>query len=116
MNAAFRICVAALTLVVFAVAALASGHARGQAPVAGQVTICVGLTIQTITVDADGQPTTAHRTCPDAITKLAAVPAAETVSAAPVALRFRRAMPAAVRMPPSDVRPAARARAPPRAV
>jgi hypothetical protein len=51
--------------------AITVGHARGQAPVAGQMVLCVGTQIVTVSVDADGQPVTVTHACPDGIMALA---------------------------------------------
>lgn len=51
--------------------ALTVGHARGQAPVAGQIVLCVGTQIVTVSVDANGQPVTMTHACPDGIMALA---------------------------------------------
>ncbi|SFC35089.1 hypothetical protein SAMN04488094_10472 [Tropicimonas isoalkanivorans] len=46
--------------------ALGFGMARGQVPVAGQMVICTGNGIVTLSVDADGNPVASHTLCPDA--------------------------------------------------
>ncbi|MGI1660802.1 hypothetical protein ACRDNQ_01065 [Palleronia sp. KMU-117] len=65
------------------VTALSVGHARGQARVAGEVVLCIGTQVVTVTVDADGQPVTSVQTCPDGILKLAAPLAPPVVVARP---------------------------------
>ena len=42
------------------------GVARGQAPADGQMVICTGHGIVTISVDADGNPVESYMLCPDA--------------------------------------------------
>lgn len=42
------------------------GIARGQAPADGQIVICTGQGIITISVDAEGNPVESHMLCPDA--------------------------------------------------
>lgn len=51
--------------------ALTVGHARGQARVAGQIVLCVGTQVVTVSVDASGQPVTTTHACPDGILALA---------------------------------------------
>lgn len=58
--------------VAIALTALGVGHARGQAPMAGHVVLCVGTQIVTVAVDENGQPTTSAQTCPDAVVALSA--------------------------------------------
>lgn len=41
------------------------GVARGQAPAVGEMVICTGLGIVTVTVDAEGNPVEAQGLCPD---------------------------------------------------
>ena len=43
------------------------GAARGQAQVAGQMVICSGQGVVTITVDAEGNPTGPVHVCPDCV-------------------------------------------------
>jgi hypothetical protein len=64
--------------------ALGVGHARGQAPVAGHIVLCVGTQIVTVSVDENGQPTTATLTCPDAIVSLSVPLVAPVVLDRPV--------------------------------
>jgi hypothetical protein len=52
--------------------ALTVGHARGQARVAGQIVLCIGTQVVTVSVDANGQPVTSTHTCPDGIMALGA--------------------------------------------
>jgi hypothetical protein len=63
-----------LTLLVAALllSAVATGHARGQAPATGEVVLCVGTQVVTVSVDENGQPVTVIRACPDAVLNLAA--------------------------------------------
>ncbi|NDR57381.1 hypothetical protein [Aliiruegeria sabulilitoris] len=50
------------------------GVARGQAPAVGQMVICTGMGIVTLSVDAEGSPVETHTLCPDAaLVSLAAV-------------------------------------------
>jgi hypothetical protein len=98
------------------IAALSTGHARGQMPAAGQIVICLGLHIATVTVDENGQPTTAHQTCPDAITDLTspAIAPPQLVRAAEVTRVQRRNIARDIRPRPPVI--VTRARAPPRPV
>ena len=57
------LCLAILTLVV---TAQAFALARGAAPVAGQMVLCIGTGSVTVNIDADGQPVGAPHICPDA--------------------------------------------------
>jgi hypothetical protein len=87
MRHAFRLLSLSGLVAALILASLATGHARGQAPAAGEIVLCVGTQILTVTVDENGQPITVARACPDAILKLAApllppvvVPAPQRVS------------------------------------
>jgi hypothetical protein len=68
------------------VTALSVGHARGQARVAGEVVLCVGTQVVTVTVDENGQPVTSTHTCPDGVLKLAAPLASPAVVTRPLVL------------------------------
>lgn len=57
------LCLAILTLVV---TAQAFALARGAAPVAGQMVLCIGTGSVTVNIDADGQPVGTPHICPDA--------------------------------------------------
>ena len=61
-----------VTILAIVTVALSVGYARGQMPVAGEIVICRGLHVVTIDVDANGAPTEARQTCPDALLLLAA--------------------------------------------
>ena len=45
---------------------LGFGMARGQAPAAGEMVLCTGNGIVTVSIDADGTPVESHTLCPDA--------------------------------------------------
>ena len=94
------LCLAILTLVV---TAQAFALARGAAPVAGQMVLCIGTGSVTVNIDADGQPVGAPHICPDAALTLlgqdVGVGAAERVVSirrAEYAARHVPAMPVAV--------------------
>ena len=55
-----------LMAVVMAVTSVSVAHARGQAGPTGTMVICRGLTVMTVLVDAQGQPTENPHICPDA--------------------------------------------------
>lgn len=88
--------------------------ARGQAQAAGEIVICAGTVVTTITVDRNGQPVKTTHICPDmALSLLAFVPAPEaeaTPAAQARVLRFTTAVTDATSRPA----PAAIARGPPR--
>jgi hypothetical protein len=95
-------------------ASLATGHARGQAPAAGEIVLCVGTQVLTVTVDENGQPVTVARACPDAILKLAAPLLPPVVVPTPKRLSWTLAAPAPDLSVPSHRAVEDRARAPPR--
>lgn len=103
---------AALFALTLALTGVGLGVAQGKAPAAGQVVICSGQTVTTITVDADGNPVEETHLCPDAGLLLAV--AAATPAPAPASLRFvAPALPvpqAGPTVPPAETPPA---RAPP---
>jgi hypothetical protein len=68
------------------ITALSVGHARGQAQVSGEVVLCIGTQVVTVTVDENGQPVTSTHTCPDGVLKLSAPLASPAVVARPVVL------------------------------
>lgn len=94
--------------------ALSVGHARGQARVAGEIVLCVGTQVVTVSVDADGQPVTATHTCPDAVMALAAPLVAPVVPVPPRAVARPVAYRATDLSAPSVDLIEDRARAPPR--
>lgn len=46
---------------------IGTGHARGHAPVAGLITLCLGGETVTAAVDAEGRPTAPAPLCPDCV-------------------------------------------------
>lgn len=94
-------------------ASLATGHARGQAPAAGEVVLCVGTQVVTVSVDENGQPVTVTRACPDGILKLAAPLTAPVVVPAPANPCWTWALPPTDLSAPSRRTVEDRARAPP---
>lgn len=52
---------------------LSLAAARGQPMPAGEIVICSGMGLQTISVDAEGNPVGAAHICPDGIAALAAL-------------------------------------------
>jgi len=68
-----------LTVAALCVAGIASAWAGGQAPAAGSITICRGLHVVVIAVDANGNETTTLRTCPDVLAKVGS-----TIGPAPI--------------------------------
>ncbi|ALG91744.1 MAG: hypothetical protein CL814_04835 [Confluentimicrobium sp.] len=87
--------------------------ARGQAPAAGEMVICSGLGLQTITVDADGNPVGPPHICPDGVAAFI------SVTTSPPVLPLRRladgeylSLPAALTLP-GRARLSAMARGPP---
>lgn len=60
--------------------------ARGQSPAAGQIVICAGLTTLVIWTDAEGNPTSAPHTCPDAAPAYLADTSAAMWSVDPIAV------------------------------
>ena len=66
------------------------GMARGQAPGAGQMVICTGAGIITVTVDAEGNPVESHTLCPDAALVFLAAAALEPPALLPRDLSLLR--------------------------
>lgn len=58
---------AVLLAVMLSLTSVTLAVARGQAPAAGQIEVCSGLGLQTITVDADGKPVGPPHVCPDGV-------------------------------------------------
>jgi hypothetical protein len=101
------------TAIALLVAAMGTGHARGQAPVAGQIVLCVGTQVVTVSVDENGQPTTATQACPDGILKLSVPLVAPVVVSRPLVVA-RADLPLSVPLSAPSVPPMeVRARAPP---
>lgn len=68
MNRYFaRASLTALLVVVVALTSLTMAVARGQTRVAGEIVICTGYGMTTITVDENGQPTGPVHLCPDMV-------------------------------------------------
>jgi hypothetical protein len=114
MRHAFRLLSLSGLVAALILASLATGHARGQAPAAGEIVLCVGTQILTVTVDENGQPVTVARACPDAILMLAAPLLPPVVVPAPQRVSSTLAVPSHDRSVPSLRAVEDRARAPPR--
>jgi hypothetical protein len=113
MRQLFRLLSLNLLVAALLLASLATGHARGQAPAAGEVVLCVGTKVVTVTVDENGQPVTVTRACPDGILKLTAPLVPPIVIPAPKNLCSTRALPRTDLSAPSRRIVEDRARAPP---
>ncbi len=106
-----------LNLVLAALLALTSqslATARGHAAVAGEIVLCSGEGLVTITVDAQGNPTGPAHYCPDcALSLFVAVESGAHAPARPLAVARTQALPPA---PIADAAPALgyAARGPPR--
>lgn len=96
-----------------ALTSLSLAVARGQGAASGEIVICTGFGLQTIAVDAQGNPTGPAHVCPDGVAALASLAVLPPVlPARPAAARLRRSRHRApVRRGRAPV--AARARAPP---
>jgi hypothetical protein len=81
-------CLSLLLIVNLGLSALGFGMARGQAPAAGQMVICTGNGIVTLSVDAEGNPVESHTLCPDAALGFWAAIAAHPRLADPADLTF----------------------------
>ncbi|MBS0124610.1 hypothetical protein [Thetidibacter halocola] len=72
-----------------ALALTLTGHqaafARGSLPAVGEAVICIGQTVVTVRVDANGQPVTATHLCPDIAATLFVAEAGGFAATAPVA-------------------------------
>lgn len=71
-------------ILLLALTSIALGHARGQSRIAGQVVLCAGGTVTTVTVDRDGVPVPVVHVCPDmALSVLAGLAPDAPVTATP---------------------------------
>lgn len=78
MSSALRL----FLIVTLALTGQTMASARGQAQAAGEIVICAGTAVTTITVDRNGQPVKTTHICPDmALSLLAFVPAPEAETA-----------------------------------
>lgn len=66
---------ALLMVLMLGVTSVTLASARGHAPAVGQVEICSGLGLQTISVDADGNPVGPPHICPDGVAAFLSVDA-----------------------------------------
>ena len=66
------------------------GIARGQAPIAGEMVICTGQGMVTLSVDAEGNPIETHTLCPDAALVFFAAVASEPPANGPLGVSFVR--------------------------
>ncbi|WP_116130946.1 hypothetical protein [Tropicimonas sp. IMCC34043] len=92
----------------------AVGMARGQMPAAGEIVLCTGQGVVTISVDDRGNPVERHTLCPEnSATLLAAV--ALPAPALPVlpVVHWRRARPVVLACPQCGLARTRHARAPP---
>lgn len=74
-----RVCSALSLALILSVTSFTLASARGHAPVAGKIEICSGLGLQTITVDADGNPVGPPHICPDGVASFLTVDASVPV-------------------------------------
>lgn len=72
MTGSVRTLVAAVAILAIVLTAGVAGAARGQAMAVGEMVICTGGAVVTITVDADGNPTGPAHWCPDCVLTLLA--------------------------------------------
>lgn len=72
MIEAVRTLVAAVAVLAIVLTTGVVGAARGHATAAGEIVICSGGAVVTITVDADGKPTGPAHWCPDCVLTLLA--------------------------------------------
>ncbi|MEX5730086.1 hypothetical protein Ga0609869_003439 [Rhodovulum iodosum] len=88
---AFRPFLAFGLALALALSSLSLAVARGQGAATGEIVICTGFGLQTIALDAEGNPTGPAHVCPDgvaALVSLAVLPPA--LPARPAAARLRR--------------------------
>lgn len=108
--------VAICLAVILAATSLTMAVARGQTRIAGELVLCTGYGISTVTVDANGEPTGPVHICPDMVLGLmAALDMAAPILSRPegvaaamfdadlVALRAHAVPPSRARDPPSLV-------------
>lgn len=106
LSALFLSLILSMTSVTMAVA-------RAQAPVAGEITICSGYGIVTISVDAEGNPTGPVHPCPDCLAGLVLAPAPDAPAVQRPDLRSVRHVPLPVVIPVGLWVPNAKSRGPP---
>lgn len=109
-----------LSLILSLVLALASGTmavARTQASAFGQITICSGYGIVTVSVDAEGNPVGPVHPCPDCLTGvMLAGPLPMAIVASQPLSRAVRLPHGTAQLPGARAVPVARARGPPQQV
>ncbi|WP_172296393.1 hypothetical protein [Pseudoruegeria sp. HB172150] len=99
---------------VLAVTSGAAILARGQTMAAGQAVICIGNTVVTVSVDANGQPVEQEHVCPDYLAAMLSwVDSPSAVTALPTAVRVQTNRPEIKRSEPSWPPVSQQARAPP---
>jgi len=72
MRSAFRLLVSVFAALVLAASSVTMAAARGQTRAAGEVVICSGYGLTTITVDANGRQAGTVHICPDMVLALIA--------------------------------------------
>ncbi|SFD94051.1 hypothetical protein [Roseivivax sediminis] len=98
-----------------ALASVEMAVARGLPPPAGEVVLCRGLAVVTVTLDAEGDPVRHSQLCPDAAAALLGAPVGPPVLPAPMALPRRMARPPEAGSVTCRAGLPPRARGPPRA-
>ncbi|MDD8023598.1 MAG: hypothetical protein PHX82_10860 [Paracoccaceae bacterium] len=113
MNRNLRIVTAVVLAAILAATSLTMAIARGQTRVAGEVVICTGYGVTTISVDANGDPVGPVHLCPDMVLGLmAALDTPPPVLTRPEGRVERIEAPVPVRLSAQSA-PIARARGPP---
>ncbi len=113
MNRTLRIVAAVVLAAILAATSLTMAVARGQTRVAGEVVICTGYGVTTISVDANGNPVGPVHLCPDMVLGLmAALDTPPPVVTRPEGRVERIETPEPVRLSAQSA-PVARARGPP---
>ncbi|OOY32951.1 hypothetical protein [Thioclava sp. F36-6] len=80
----FKLPIGIAAALMLAMTSMTMAVARGQARVAGEVVLCTGYGVTTVSVDAEGKPTSPAHICPDMVlAMMAAVALAPALPAPP---------------------------------
>lgn len=86
MIALLRRYTASLLMLALVLTGHQAAYARGLQPAVGEMVICVGQTVVTVRIDADGQPVKATHLCPDIAVTLFVAEAGGFAPATPEAI------------------------------
>lgn len=112
----FKLLIGIVAALVLAMTSMTMAVARGQARVAGEVVICTGYGVTTISVDAEGNPTGPVHLCPDMVLAMMAAIAVAPALPTPPQGEGRRLQTVELESAQAQAFVVPRARGPPAAV